>query len=46
MEVEVEVEVEVKLPLMVSRSVCLGVGPPFGAHEQMFSVLKLRVSCL
>jgi hypothetical protein len=30
-----EVEVEVTLRLTVSQSVCLGVGHPFGAHDQL-----------
>jgi hypothetical protein len=28
--------VELNLQLMVSPPVCLGVGPPFGAHDQSF----------
>jgi hypothetical protein len=33
---EVEAEAEVKLPLTVSRPVCLDVGLPSGAHDQIF----------
>jgi hypothetical protein len=33
-----EVEVEVILLTMVSRPVCLGVGHPFGAHDQAFII--------
>jgi hypothetical protein len=31
-----EVEIEVTLRLTASQSVCLGVGHPFGAHDQIF----------
>jgi hypothetical protein len=36
MLVTVEVQVEVTLRLAVSQSVCLGIGHPFGAHDQIF----------
>jgi hypothetical protein len=31
--------VELNLRPTVSRPVCLGVGPPFGAHDQILHVL-------
>jgi hypothetical protein len=34
-----EVEVEVTLRVMVGQSVCLGVGHPFGAHDQILLFL-------
>jgi hypothetical protein len=37
-----EIEVEVTLRLTVSQSVCLGVGHPLGAHDQ---ILLFRLSC-
>jgi hypothetical protein len=40
---QVEVEVEVNLRTMVSQQVCLGVGLPSGAHDQIF-VFYLTIS--
>jgi hypothetical protein len=36
-----EVEVEVSLKPTVSRPVCLGVGLPSGAHDQIFFCLTI-----
>jgi hypothetical protein len=41
--VEVEVEVEVNLRPTISRPVCLGVGIPYGTHDQ-FSFISLTIA--
>jgi hypothetical protein len=45
-KVQVQVQVQVVLQPTVSRQVCLGVGPPSGAHDQIFiTVGHLLSSC-
>jgi hypothetical protein len=45
---DIEVEVEFTLRLTVSQSVCLGVGHPFGAQEQilLFSLFSRKIALL
>jgi hypothetical protein len=40
---EVQVEVEVKLFPAVTQQICLGVGLPYGAHDQIF-VFSLTIA--